>query len=395
MTTNGIKGLIVDTHNWGKSVAFWKGLGYQLEFETDHHSGQLRHPAGGPYLFLRERPTGEALELTPVVDVADASKYVVPSAGELLRQFTPQHWGVTEMLLADPDGRKLSLQAPLTKPELAPEPTAVRVALWRALHLEVDQKPPVLVDKIGLELAAPHADWRARPDMNPEWTKLFRGSILGRACFVEETLKSELEKGVKQYVILGAGLDTFAQREPEIAKQLSIYEVDQPGPQEWKKKRLVECGYGNPDYLHFVPVNFEERSSWWERILAEGFDPSKPAVVVSTGVTMYITKEATAATMRQIEALAFGSTYITTFMPPLELIAEDERTVAEQVNKAAHAAGTPFISFYSPQEIVALATECGLRAARHVTGGEMARYFAGRTDGLRWSTGEQLMIARV
>lgn len=395
MTTKGISGLIVDTHNWGKAVAFWQALGFALEFETDHHSGQLRHPAGGPYVFLREVASTAGLEWIPVVDIPDSTRFTVPLAGEVLRQFTPQHWGVTEMLLADSDGRKLSLQAPLAKPELAPEATAVRVALWRALHLEVDDKPPVLVDKIGLELAQPHADWRARPDMNPEWTKLFRGSILGRARFVEETVRAELAKGVKQYVILGAGLDTFAQREPEIAKQLTIFEVDQPGPQEWKKKRLVECGYGNPDYLRFVPVNFEERSSWWEQIIAAGFDTSKPAVVVSTGVTMYLTKEATAATMRQIESLAFGSTYITTFMPPLELIAEDERTVAEQVNKAARAAGTPFISFYSPKEIVALATECGLRNARHVTGGEMSRYFAGRKDGLRWSTGEQLMIASV
>jgi hypothetical protein len=113
MATEGIEGLLVETHNWGKAVAFWKALGYEIELETDHRSGLLRHPRGGPYLFVAERPPGQALKLLPVVAVRDAAGFSPPSSGTVIRPFEPQHWQVLEMLLADPDGRELSVQAPL------------------------------------------------------------------------------------------------------------------------------------------------------------------------------------------------------------------------------------------------------------------------------------------
>jgi hypothetical protein len=113
MNSNGIAGLLIETHNWGKTVAFWKALGYELEFETDHHSGQLRHPSGGPFLFVAERAAGTPLKLQPMLAVDDAAKFTPPSSGEVVRPFEAQHWHVLEMLVADPDGRQLSVQAPL------------------------------------------------------------------------------------------------------------------------------------------------------------------------------------------------------------------------------------------------------------------------------------------
>jgi hypothetical protein len=111
--TDGIAGLLIETHNWGKTVAFWQALGYQLEFETDHHSGQLRHPRGGPYLFIAERPSDQALKVVLAVGVADAKAFVPPSAGTVVQPFEPQHWPVLELVLADPDGRQISVHAPL------------------------------------------------------------------------------------------------------------------------------------------------------------------------------------------------------------------------------------------------------------------------------------------
>ncbi len=105
------------------------------------------------------------------------------------------------------------------KQTIAPENTAVRVALWRALHVQVDALPHVLEDEIGLKLVAPDDDWRSRPDMDPQFTRLFRASIVARARFIEDLVVEEAGRGVGQYVILGAGLDTFAQRRPEIASQ--------------------------------------------------------------------------------------------------------------------------------------------------------------------------------
>jgi len=112
-TTKGIEGLLIETHNWGKSVAFWKGLGYEIEFETDHHSGRLRHPAGGPWLFIAERPASQALRLVPGLSVEDTASFEPPTAGGVKRPFTREHWGVLQMLLSDPDGREISIEAPL------------------------------------------------------------------------------------------------------------------------------------------------------------------------------------------------------------------------------------------------------------------------------------------
>jgi hypothetical protein len=114
-TTRGIEGLLVETHNWGKSVAFWQGLGYVLEFETDHHSGQLRHPAGGPYLFIAEVPESAPTGLAPMLGIDSPERFDPPTAGTVEHGFEEQHWGVTEMLLRDPDGRPISIQAPLAQ----------------------------------------------------------------------------------------------------------------------------------------------------------------------------------------------------------------------------------------------------------------------------------------
>src|SRR5579883_2667161 len=140
------------------------------------------------------------------------------------------------------------------QPTAAPDSTAVRVALWRALHVQVDAPPHVLEDEIGLKLAAPDEGWRQRPDMNPQFTGPFRAAILARARFIEDLVIEETARGVGQYVLLGAGLDSFAQRRPEAASKLKLFEVDRPGAQAWKKQRLMDLGFGIPPWLKFVPV---------------------------------------------------------------------------------------------------------------------------------------------
>jgi methyltransferase (TIGR00027 family) len=274
------------------------------------------------------------------------------------------------------------------------EGTAVRVALWRALHVQVDPPPHVLEDEVGLRLAAPADAWHARPDMDPDGTRWFRAGIVARARFVEDLVAEQADHGVAQYVILGAGLDTFAQRRPEIASRLRVFEVDQPGPQAWKRRRLAELGYGVPEWLRLVPVDFEGGGSWWDRLLAADFDPQRPAVVVSTGVTLYLSKEANAATLRQMAELAPGSTLAMTFLLPSELVEDVLRPGFEAAERGARAAGTPFISFYTPDEMLALARLAGFREARHINAAALnALYFAERTDGLRAARGEELLVA--
>lgn len=283
---------------------------------------------------------------------------------------------------------------PDRKRPVEPESTAVRVALWRAMHVQYDSSPHVLRDEVGLKLVAPGEEWRQRPDMHPEWTKGFRAAIVARARFIEDLVLENVARGVCQYVILGAGLDTFAQRRSDLGSKLRIFEVDQPGPQQWKRQRLIELGFGIPEYLHFVPVDFEAGQTWWERLATSGFDPKQPAIVVSTGVSMYLTLEANMVTLRQVSALAPGSTLAMTFLLPQELVAPEDRPGLEMAEKGARASGTPFISFFSPKEMQDLARKAGFRETSHVSGSDLAkRYFADRADGLRPSTGEDLLVA--
>jgi methyltransferase (TIGR00027 family) len=273
--------------------------------------------------------------------------------------------------------------------------TAVRVALWRAMHLEVDPPPHVFEDDMGLRLAAPDKGWRRRGDMDPKGTSSFRASIVARARFIEDLVAAQAGQGVGQYVILGAGLDTFAQRRPELASRLRVFEIDRPGPQAWKRQRLIELGFGVPEWLRLVPVDFEAGQSWRERLAAAGFDAGTPAVVASTGVSMYLTREANVATLREVARFAGGSTFAMTFLLPLELSDPAVRPGLERATRGARTSGTPFISFFTPTEMLTLAREAGFQEAQHVSAETLTeRYFAGRTDGLRPpNNSEELLVA--
>jgi methyltransferase (TIGR00027 family) len=268
-----------------------------------------------------------------------------------------------------------------------PESTAERTALWRALHVRLDRPPHVLTDEVGLRLLDPAPGRLDRPDMDPVFTRGMRASMVARARFVEEIVGAQ---NVGQYVILGAGLDTFAQRHP--AAGVRVFEVDQPGPQGWKRGRLAELRLPEPV---FVPADFEERDAWWPALVAAGFDPGRPAVVACTGVSMYLTPEAVAGTLRRLAALAPGSTLAMTFLVPARLLSDDvDRAGLEVATRGAAAAGTPFVSFFEPAEILGLARESGFARARHVSGADLSRrWFTGRPDGLRPSSGEDFLVA--
>lgn len=276
-----------------------------------------------------------------------------------------------------------------------PDSTAVRVALWRALHTQVDPPPHVFEDAAGLRLAGPDEHWRLRPDMDPAFTKPFRASIVARARFIEDLILEQMQQGIAQYVILGAGLDTFAQRRAHSGAGLKVFEIDRPGPQAWKRQRLIELGFGVPDWLRFVPVDFEAGDAWWQQLSSAGFDSSRPAVVASTGVSMYLTKDAVASTLRRVAALAPGTTLAMTFLLPIELADPQIRPGLERAQQGARTGGTPFISFFTSTELVALASGAGLKQVRHVSAEDLAeRYFAGRTDGLRPPRGgEEILVA--
>ncbi len=280
------------------------------------------------------------------------------------------------------------------KKVIEPDNTAVRTALWRALHVQVDPQPHIIEDEIGLQLIAPNEGWQQRPDMDANFTRRVRVSIATRARFVDDLVIEQSKKGITQYVILGAGLDTFAQRRPDIAAHLQVFEIDRPDTQTWKQQRLIELGYGIPEGLHFVPVNFETDSSWWEKLVRSGFDRSKPAVVACAGVSMYLTRDANLALLRQVKSLAAGSILALTFLLPLELVEEADQQLLQISMKGAQSSGNPFISFFSPETILELAKEAGFENAEVVSKADMVkRYFADRTDQLSPASGEEFLLA--
>jgi methyltransferase (TIGR00027 family) len=274
-----------------------------------------------------------------------------------------------------------------------PDNTAERTALWRAMHVQIDSLPYIIEDEIGFKLLAPNDDWRQRPDMNPHFTARARGSIVARARFIEDLVIEQSKLGVSQYILLGAGLDTFAQRRQEIGSKLQIFEIDQLDTQTWKQKRLIELGFGIPEWLHFVSVNFE-LSSWWDKLLEAGFDTSKPTVITCTGVSMYLTKDAVLATLRQIATLASGSKLVMSYMLPLELVDEEDKTLQEISEKGARASGTPFVSFFAPKEILSLAQEAGFKNIETISGSDLAKsYFNHRTDNFAPASSEEILFA--
>jgi methyltransferase (TIGR00027 family) len=279
------------------------------------------------------------------------------------------------------------------QPSDRPDSTAVRVALWRALHVQLDAPPHVLEDDLGLKLASPEEGWRQRGDMHPLGTRGYRTAVVARARFIEDLVTEQVAQDVTQYVLLGAGLDTFAQRRLQLASRMQIFEVDQPGPQAWKRRRLDELGLGVPPWLHLVPVDFETEI-WWERLVQAGFDAARPAVVAVTGVTMYLTREAIAAMLRQVATLVRGSTLAMTFLLPPDLVDPVERAPYEAVIAAARGSGTPFLSLLPPCEVLAMARQGGFRQVQHVATGDLyQRYFAGRQDGLKPADGESFLLA--
>lgn len=334
----------------------------------------------------RGRGLGEILVTGAMSDVRQKGATVLPTCW-FVAQWFDHHPDDADLLVRRRDAE---VPGPDSVVNAQPDSSAVRTALWRALHVQIDPAPHVLVDEIGLAIAQPEPGWQQRRDMHPEGTAGHRLALVARTRFVEDLLAAE---GIGQYVLLGAGLDTFAQRHGHDG--VVVFEVDQPGPQAWKRQRLDALGFGGADHLRLVPVDFESDDDWWAELLSAGFDAAAPALVSSSGVSMYITKDATASTLARLALLAPGSIVAMTFMYPLELVDEVDRPALAGAVRGAQASGTPWLSFYSPEEIASLATDAGFLDVTCIPTNELAEQVIGdQSDGWRASSGEGILIAR-
>ena len=266
-----------------------------------------------------------------------------------------------------------------------PSATARRVAMRRAAHQMFDH-PLVLVDPIAIPILGAGAAEQIRAERGIWQTRASRYSrafMAVRSRFAEDELARAIAGGANQYVILGAGLDTFAYRNPYAAGSLRVFEVDFPATQAWKRKRLREGGIAIPDSLTFAPVDFE-RQSLADGLAAAGFDRGRISFFSWLGVTMYLTPEAMDATLSFLASLPAGSGLVFDYAVPRESLDWVGRIFFDRIASRVAAAGEPFRLFFDPGTLAKKLTATGFRSLEDLGSAELnARYFAGRKDNLR------------
>jgi methyltransferase (TIGR00027 family) len=259
--------------------------------------------------------------------------------------------------------------------------TALRVAIRRAAHQLID-RPTVLDDPIAVRLIG---QGYAR-DMERAMHKVardFRCYIAARSRYVEDRLADAVAREVTQYVVLGAGLDTFAYRNS--FPSLRVFEVDFPATQQWKRALLAEAAIELPANLTFVPLDFEHQTLA-EELAKAGFDNQKPAFFGWVGVVPYLTLEAFRATLGVVAQLPAGSAVSFDYASSPKTLSPERRKVFDGLSKRVAAAGEPFRLFLLPEEMGQELHHAGFKRIEQVdSDGLNERYFKDRADGLKLS----------
>jgi len=271
--------------------------------------------------------------------------------------------------------------------------TALGVAGLRAAHQIIDGEPKILDDPVALKLFDAEAAGLMKASaerLHAPGASALRAHVLLRSRYAEDRLREAVMRGVKQYVLLGAGYDTFAYRQPEWAKDLRVYEVDQPASQHAKRERLSVAGVSTPNNLEFVPVDFEQETVR-DGLARSTFDVAAPAFFSWLGVTMYLTLDAITTVLDFVASLPSPTEIVFTFAQPTRWF-EKPSVIA----LAAEAAGEPWKTRLTPEEVEALLKRAGFTSLEFLTRDQaMVRYFSGRADGLEPPKRVSIASARV
>jgi len=276
-----------------------------------------------------------------------------------------------------------------------PSRSAYWVASLRAVHQLLDE-PLVLPDPIALPLLGASTEAALRDDpfaLNDPISRGLRAALVARSRFVEDELSRCVAAGVRQYVVLGAGLDTFAYRSPYADPCLRVFELDQAGTQRWKHKLLSEARIDVPSSLTFVPVDFE-CDDLRETLVRAGFRADQPACVSWMGVTTYLTADAVLRTLGTLAGLPAKSCVCFDFRVPATVLGPIDRVINEAIGGQAAAAGEPWLSAFDPTHLQQHLLGLGFSSAVSVAPDDLnARYFARRKDGLRTGGSFRIMCA--
>jgi methyltransferase (TIGR00027 family) len=273
----------------------------------------------------------------------------------------------------------------------------VRTAMRRAAHQLLDE-PRIFEDPIAVGLV-PEACERGILDAADEHhaplPTMLRSLFALRNRFAEDRLAAAAARGVRQYVILGAGLDTFPWRQPAFAKTLRIFFVDHPATLTWSMARFRERGLTTPANLSFVAADLEAHELR-ERLSEHGFDPQVSAFSSVLGVTQYLTRHAIETLFRFTASLPVQSEVVFSFSPPDDELGGAERAAAIQSAHLTETMGEPWLTRLRPSEAFDLITRLEFGEVFHLTPKRaQQRYFDGRNDTLKASRLEQLIAATV
>lgn len=269
--------------------------------------------------------------------------------------------------------------------EAQPSQTALRVALRRAAHQLHDAHPLVFEDPLAVTiLGADYGQELARtPDKEKRpFSAALRAFMVARARLAEDTLAAaHARDAVRQYLVLGAGLDTFAYRNPYA--DVRVFEVDHPATQQWKREMLTAAKIEIPASTTHVAVDFE-RQSLREELAAAGFDFRTPTVTAWLGVVPYLTLEAFRATVGLLGSFAMRSTALFDYGLPRHVLSPTEQLMRDSMASRVEQSGEPFRLFFEPHELAAELSEAGLDVIEDLDGPALTqRLFAARTDGLQ------------
>ena len=282
--------------------------------------------------------------------------------------------------------------------ENRPSATAQRVAMRRAAHQLLDD-PKVFDDPVALRIIGKESASALQADPRQfEATPLspyLRAFVAARSRYAEEELALGVRRGVRQYVILGAGLDTFAYRNPHLEGVLHVFEVDHPTTQAWKRARLKEIGITLPGDLTFAPVDFETQTLV-EGLRGAGYDPGKCTFFSWLGVTEYLTIEAVMATLRSIALAPVGSGVVFDYMISPSLLTPAQRSRFDALAQRVASAGEPWQAFFDPGLLTRDLRAMGFGYVEDKGPEEInARYFTNRKDRLRVGSLSHVMNAQV
>jgi len=287
-------------------------------------------------------------------------------------------------------------------PDGEPSFTAFTAAAARAAHLMVDAPPVIFADTLaGAMLGERAEEFIAFHRMHGTHPILAgaRAQVTCRSRYAEDRLADAAGRGVGQYVLLGAGLDTFAWRSP-LAGRVRVFEVDHPATQAWKRRVESDPGWKRrvraaPAGAAFVAVEFG-RDSLRDELGRAGFDFGAPAFVSWLGVTVYLEPDAVGQTLAVAGGFAPGSEIVVDYMLPAGLRDAAGEEYAGQIGPVAAERGEPWLSPFGPDEMTALLCGHGFGAVRHVRQQDMVPAAAwDRTDALRPAEPSRIAHARV